>query len=161
MIGPEIFGHFTPSMELFHKILHNRLPFDPQYELNFVHVKDVAMGMVLAEKKGRIGERYILGNKYSESTTTVIQIAKNLYPSVRVPQKAGRKFQLMLAAFFYLTSKLTGNPPLLLKGNINHYYKKKENLNIKKAKTELSFVPRKPEEAIRETLEYIAQLNLE
>jgi dihydroflavonol-4-reductase len=30
--------------------------------LNWVHVRDVATGHILAAEKGRIGERYILGN---------------------------------------------------------------------------------------------------
>jgi dihydroflavonol-4-reductase len=158
MIGPEIFGHLTPSMDLLNKIISNRLPFDPQYEINYVHVKDVAMGMILAEQKGKIGERYILGNEYSVSTTDVINIAKSLYQSIRIPRKANKGFQLFLAAMMGLTSKITGNPPLLLKGNINHYYKKNENLNIQKAQVELGYKPRKPEDAIKETLEYLAQI---
>ena len=156
MIGPEIFGHFTPSMDLLYNIIHNRLPFDPQYEINYVHVQDVAAGMILAEQNGKPGERYILGNEYSMSTSDVIRIAKSLYPSVRIPRKANKEFQLFLAEIMGLTSKLTGRPPLLMKGNINHYYKKKENLNITKAQAELGYKPRKPEVAIRETLEYFA-----
>jgi dihydroflavonol-4-reductase len=158
MIGPEIFGHYTPSMDLLYKIIKNLLSFDPQYEINYVHVKDVAIGMILAEKNGKTGERYILGNEYSLSTTDVIKIAKSMYPSVRIPKKANKKFQFFLAEIMRLTSRLTGNPPLLLKGNIIHYYKNKENLNIHKAQVELGYNPRKPEIALRETFEYIAQI---
>ncbi len=158
MIGPEIFEHFTPSMDLLHKIIHNQLPFDPQYEINYVHVKDVAIGMILAEQNGKTGERYILGNDYSVSTTDVIRIAKSLFPSVRIPKKANKGFQLFLASIMKLTSKLTGNPPALLKGNIHHYFKKKENLNIQKAQVKLGYNPRKPEVALKETLEYLAQI---
>lgn len=157
MIGPEIFGHLTPAMELLNKIINNRLPFDPQYEINYVHVKDVAKGMILAEQNGKTGERYILGNEYSVNTTNVIQIAKNLNPAIRIPGKVNKGVQLFIAVIMGFISKLTGTPPLLLKGNINHYYKKKENLNIRKAQTELGYNPRKPEVAIRETLEYLTQ----
>lgn len=159
MIGPEIFEHFTPSMDLLRNIILNRLPFDPQFEINYVHVQDVATGMILANQNGKLGERYILGNENSMNTTDVIRIAKNLYPSVRIPRKVNKRFQLFLATIMKVMTKLTGKPPLLLKGNINHYYKKKESLNIQKAQTELGYSPRKPEVAIKETLEYIAKTN--
>ncbi len=155
MIGPEIFGHLTPSMTMLNNIINNQLPFDPQYDINYVHVKDVAIGMILAEQKGKIGERYILGNENSLNSTEIIQIAQGMIPSINVPKKASKSFQMLLATLMNISSKLTGKPPLLLKGNINHYYKKKENLNIQKAQSELGYNPRNPEIAIRETFEYL------
>jgi len=161
MIGPKIFEHLTPSMDLFDKIVHNKLPLDPQYGINFIHVQDVAIGIIQAAQKGRIGERYILGSEFSVNTSEVFRIANSLNPSVRIPRKANKGLQLFMAAIMRVTSKLTGNPPLLLKGNIHYYYKNNENLDIRKAKVELGFNPRKPEVALRETLEYVAVLTLE
>ena len=155
MIGPEIFGHLTPSMTMLDNIIKNRLPFDPQYDINYVHVKDVAIGMILTERNGKIGERYIIGNEYSLNSTEVINIAKEVIPSIKVPKKASKSFQMLLATLMNISSKFTKKPPLLLKGNINHYYKKKENLSIQKAQSELGFNPRNPEIAVKETFEYL------
>lgn len=155
IIGPDISSHLTPSMNLMNNILHNKLPFDPQYEINYVHVKDVAAGMVLAEQKGRVGERYILGNENSMNSTDVIRLAQEVDPSVKTPRKQGKLFQLSLAVMMGVFSHFTGKPPLLLAGNINYYYKKKKNLNIRKARIELGYKPRTPEMAVKETLEFL------
>ena len=42
--------------------LNRKLPAYVDTGLNWVHVRDVAVGHILAAEKGRIGERYILGN---------------------------------------------------------------------------------------------------
>ncbi|RIH62893.1 NAD-dependent epimerase/dehydratase family protein [Mariniphaga sediminis] len=155
MIGPEIFANMALAMNMLNNMVKNRLAFDPQYEINYVHVKDVAKGMILAEQNGRIGERYILGSEYSLNTSNVIQIARNMYADIQVPKKANKRFQLFLAQIMKITSIFTGKPPLLLKGNIHHYYKKEEHLDIEKARRELGYNPRKPEIALKETIKYL------
>jgi len=155
MIGPEIFDKMAPAMNLINNMVRNQLSFDPQYYINYVHVKDVAKGMILAEQNGKMGERYILGSEYSVSTSEVIQMAKSMYPSIRVPKKASKIFQLFLASVMKISSNITGNPPLLIKGNIHHYYKKKENLDIRKSQKEIGYNPMKPEIALKETIEYL------
>jgi dihydroflavonol-4-reductase len=42
--------------------LNRKLPAYLDTGLNWVHVRDVAAGHILAAEKGRLGERYILGN---------------------------------------------------------------------------------------------------
>jgi dihydroflavonol-4-reductase len=42
--------------------LNRRMPAYLDTGLNWVHVRDVAIGHILAAEKGRLGERYILGN---------------------------------------------------------------------------------------------------
>ena len=43
--------------------LNRKLPAYLDTGLNWVHVRDVAAGHILAAEKGEIGERYILGNQ--------------------------------------------------------------------------------------------------
>lgn len=43
--------------------LHGKIPSFVEGGINFVSVRDVAEGEVLAAEKGRVGERYILGHK--------------------------------------------------------------------------------------------------
>ncbi len=52
----------TPTGEIIVKILNRNMPGYIRAGVNFVDVEDVARGHVLAARKGRIGERYILGN---------------------------------------------------------------------------------------------------
>lgn len=49
------------SGELLQKHMKNNLRFTAPGGRNFVHVRDVAKGMILAHKKGKTGEVYILG----------------------------------------------------------------------------------------------------
>jgi dihydroflavonol-4-reductase len=53
----------TPTGQLIVDFLNHKMPAYMDSGLNAVDVRDVACGHVLAYEKGRIGERYILGNK--------------------------------------------------------------------------------------------------
>jgi dihydroflavonol-4-reductase len=51
------------SMTLIRRFLLRRIPVYVDGALNIVDVRDVAAGQVLAEEKGKVGERYILGGR--------------------------------------------------------------------------------------------------
>jgi dihydroflavonol-4-reductase len=51
------------STELVRRFLRREIPVYVDGALCVVHVADVAAGILLADEKGRIGERYILGNR--------------------------------------------------------------------------------------------------
>ncbi len=51
----------TPTGQMIVDFLKGLMPAYLETGLNLVHVKDVAMGHLLAETRGRIGEKYILG----------------------------------------------------------------------------------------------------
>ena len=52
----------TPTGQVIVDFLNRQMPAYLDTGLNWVHVRDVAVGHILAAQKGRIGERYILGN---------------------------------------------------------------------------------------------------
>jgi dihydroflavonol-4-reductase len=52
----------TPTGRVVVDFLNRRMPAYLDTGLNWVHVRDVAVGHILAAQNGRIGERYILGN---------------------------------------------------------------------------------------------------
>ncbi len=52
----------TPTGQIIVSYLNRRMPACTDTGLNVVDVRDVARGHVLALEKGRIGERYVLGN---------------------------------------------------------------------------------------------------
>jgi len=52
----------TPTGKVILDFLNRAMPAYLDTGLNWVHVRDVAAGQVLAAEKGRIGERYILGH---------------------------------------------------------------------------------------------------
>src|SRR4029079_5535012 len=53
----------TPTGEIILRFLQGRMPFYVHTGLNLVDVCDVAAGHILAWRKGRTGERYILGHR--------------------------------------------------------------------------------------------------
>src|SRR5205823_12623479 len=52
----------TPTGQVIVDFLNRAMPAYLDTGLNWVHVRDVAQGHILAADQGRIGERYILGN---------------------------------------------------------------------------------------------------
>ncbi len=52
----------TPTGKVIVDFLNRAMPAYLETGLNWVHVRDVAIGHILAAEKGRIGERYILGH---------------------------------------------------------------------------------------------------
>src|SRR5205085_6673356 len=52
----------TPTGQVIVDFLNQKMPAYLDTGLNWVHVRDVAVGHILAAERGRIGERYILGN---------------------------------------------------------------------------------------------------
>ncbi|MCX7592663.1 MAG: NAD-dependent epimerase/dehydratase family protein [Fischerella sp.] len=53
----------TPTGDIILRFLRRQMPFYVDTGLNFIDVRDVAWGHLLALQKGKSGERYILGNQ--------------------------------------------------------------------------------------------------
>jgi len=53
----------TPTGDIVLRFLRRQMPAYINTGLNFIHVKDVAWGHLLALQKGKTGDRYILGNQ--------------------------------------------------------------------------------------------------
>ena len=80
----------TPTGQVIVDFLNRKLPAYLDTGLNWVHVRDVAMGHILAAQNGRLGERYILGNAEGNWTMQQMLLALEAItgvpaPRVRVP----------------------------------------------------------------------------
>lgn len=53
----------TPTGSIVLRFLRHQMPFYVHTGLNLVDVRDVCKGHILAAERGRVGERYILGNR--------------------------------------------------------------------------------------------------
>ncbi len=77
----------TPTGQIIVDYL-GRMPAYLETGLNLVHVRDVARGHLLAEAKGRVGEKYILGNQ-NLSLSEIFQMLAGITglpaPKVRLP----------------------------------------------------------------------------
>jgi dihydroflavonol-4-reductase len=92
--------------------LNRKMPAYLDTGLNWAHVRDVAIGHILAAERGRIGERYILGNR--DGNLSMKQAFGLLEEITKIP---GPRFQapyglaFLAAIFDEGFSKITGNPP--------------------------------------------------
>ena len=73
----------TPTGQLIVDFLNRKLPAYLDTGLNWVHVRDVAVGHILAAQSGRFGERYILGN--AEGNWTMQEMLKTLEEITGIP----------------------------------------------------------------------------
>lgn len=102
----------TPTGQVIVDFLNRALPAYLDTGLNWVHVRDVAMGHILAAEKGRIGERYILG--HAEGNWTMKQALDVLAEITGVPAPGFRvPYAVALTAAYVneALSTLTGQPP--------------------------------------------------
>ncbi|MFC1949236.1 SDR family oxidoreductase [Chloroflexota bacterium] len=101
----------TPSGEFVVSILNKKMSGYGDGGINLVDVEDVARGHILAAQKGRIGERYILGNAnmtIKEFFDLVAEVG-----GVEAPKrKMSYPMAITLAYFFKLVSSINRKPPL-------------------------------------------------
>ena len=76
----------TPTGQVIVDFLNRKMPAYLDTGLNWVHVRDVAIGHILAAEKGRIGERYILGNAEGNWTMKQAFAVLEELTGVRAPE---------------------------------------------------------------------------
>jgi dihydroflavonol-4-reductase len=156
MVGPHLYGHLTPTMSLLRRILANRMPVDPNFSLNIVDVRDVAQGLISAEKKGRMGERYILANDRVWTTGEIAEFATTMDPAVQMPLfKAPKPLLKLMALFMEDLAKVTRRPPGLTPEQVEDYYGRTLYTDITKARKELGYHPRPGEEALADAFAWL------
>lgn len=80
----------TPTGRIIVDFLNRQLPAYLDTGLNWVHVRDVAAGHILAAENGRFGERYILGNAQGnwtmrETLAVLEEITGIPSPKIKIP----------------------------------------------------------------------------
>jgi dihydroflavonol-4-reductase len=102
----------TPSGRIILDVLNKKTPGYMDGGLNYVDVEDVARGHILAAQKGRIGEKYILGNanlSMLEFYRLVADVAGMKPPRLKFPYPA-----VIATAYLYgLISSITRRPPVV------------------------------------------------
>ena len=102
----------TPTGQLIVDFLNRKLPAYLDTGLNWVHVRDVAVGHILAAERGRIGERYILGHAQGnwtmrETLAALEEITGVPSPKIQIPYWVA----LTLAHVNEGIASFTGTPP--------------------------------------------------
>lgn len=157
MIGGEAFLPLNVSFGVLKLILNKQIPVDTKITLNWVDVKDVAEGCYLAAQKGHSGERYILANEKCMTITDTTILANQLYPDLKlkVPGSVPKVILYTIAALMELTAKLGRKAPVLTRKDISMFSGLKQDFDISKARNELGFNPKSPEQAVKEAFDYL------
>lgn len=144
----------TPTGRLIVDFLHGKMFATLDTGLNVVHVRDVARGHILAGERGRIGEKYILGNQ-NLSLTEIFQMLARLTgrpaPRLRVPYALAWCGAVCMEGF----ARLTGGVPQVPLTAVR-MARKRMYFSPAKAVRELELPQTPVEEALRDAVEWFA-----
>ncbi len=142
----------TPTGQIIVDFMKGRMPAYIETGMNIVDVDDVAAGHLLAMEKGRIGERYILGNK-NLMLREVFEILSRLTgvkaPTVKLPRLA----ILPLAYLNQWLANVTGQPPRIPLEGVK-MAKYKMHYDCSKAIRELGIPQTPPEVALGKAVQW-------
>lgn len=147
----------TPTGKIIVDFLNRKMPAYLDTGLNLVDVRDVAEGHRLAFEKGKIGEKYILGNRnltLEEIFQMLEQISGVPSPRVKLPYTP----ILWLARILHLVSLVTRREPLVpcegVKMAAKHMF-----FDSSKALRELGFPQTPVETALSDAVAWFRQNN--
>jgi dihydroflavonol-4-reductase len=144
----------TPTGKIIVDFLNRALPSYVDTGLNWVHVRDVAAGHILAAERGRVGERYILGHAegnwpLARALAVLEELTGIPAPTFQVP------YSIALGAAYVdeAIAKLTGKHPKAPLAGVR-MAKYKMFFNPAKAIRELGLPQTPPREALRDAAEW-------
>jgi dihydroflavonol-4-reductase len=136
-------------------VVKRRMPGYIDGGINIIDVDDVSRGHILAAKKGRIGERYLLGNRnltVYEYLKLIAEIAGVTPPKVKVPYR-------IALAFAYLSelgAAITKTPPVVTASEVR-IAKMREWYDCSKAVNELGLPQAPIDIAIRKAVTWFRE----
>jgi dihydroflavonol-4-reductase len=144
----------TPTGQVIVDFLNRQMPAYLDTGLNWVHVRDVAVGHILAAEKGSVGQRYILANARGDWTmkqafTVLAEMTGVPAPGFRVPYWVALQAARMNEFF----ANLTGNPPKAPVGGVR-MAKYKMFFSPAKAIRELGLPQTAPKQALADAVEW-------
>ena len=140
----------TPTGRMIVEAASGRMPAYVDTGLNLVHVDDVATGHLLAEAKGRIGERYILGGdnlSLAEILRGIAALTGRKAPSLALPVAAVWPIALVAET----AGRLTGREPFVTLDGLR-MARHKMFFSSDKARRELQYTARPAEAALADAV---------
>jgi dihydroflavonol-4-reductase len=147
----------TPTGQVIVDFLNRKLPAYLETGLNWVHVRDVATGHILAAEKGSLGERYILGNKEGNWTMRETMAALEEITGIPAPKMKIPHWVALAAA--HVNEKIsffTNKPPRAPLAGV-HMAKYKMWFNPAKAIRELGLPQTPPKQALADAVEWFRE----
>ncbi len=145
----------TPTGRIVVEAANGKMPAYIDTGLNLVHVDDVARGHLLAWRRGRIGERYILGGQdvsLGEMLRVIAGLVGRKPPTVELPR--GPIFPLAYAA--EMVARFTGREPFATVDALK-MAKYRMFFSSAKAEAELGYTARPYAEALAEAIHWFRE----
>ena len=147
----------TPTGQMIVDALHGKLFATIDTGLNLVHVRDVARGHLLAEARGRVGEKYILGHMEGNLSLAAIgrliaELSGCRPPRVRIPYAVA----WCAAACFEGFARLTGGAPKVPLDAVR-MARKRMYFSAAKAVRELGLPQTDVREAVRDAVQWFSE----
>ena len=144
----------TPTGRIIVEAARGRMPAYVDTGLNVVHVDDVAEGHVLAYRRGRVGERYVLGGEdmsLREILGAVAGAAGRTPPRIRLPHGAVLPFAYVSEAW----ARISGREPFATVEGVR-LARKRMVFSSAKARRELGYAGRPARDALRDAVAWFA-----
>jgi dihydroflavonol-4-reductase len=148
IIGPGDFSN-THLTQMVADYLAGKIPAAIKGGYDFVDVRDVADGILLAAEKGKTGECYLLSNEYitvKELLNTLADITKRKPPRMTVSHTAAK----LSLPFFGVAGKVKKHRPLFTLYSL-YTLRSNSNFSHEKAAKELGYTPRSIRESLTDT----------
>jgi len=142
----------TPTGRMIRDAAAGRMPAFVDTGLNLVHVDDVAQGHLLAEAKGRLGERYILGGEnlsLGEIFRRIALLVGRRPPRLRLPLAT----VWPVAAIAEGVARVTGREPMVTFDSLR-MARKTMFFSSAKAEGELGYHARPVDAALRDAIQW-------
>lgn len=157
VVGP---NDYKPSEagQMILDFARGRIPATVAGGYNFVDVRDVAEGHILAAEKGRTGEGYIFSGEWISVTDVLKEVSPLVgrpAPTIRVPVRIAEGIARILTSH----SRTTGKRPLVSTDMIEALLSNSQVASTK-ARRELGYSPRPIRESIRDTVEWLKQAGM-
>ena len=132
---------------------HFLIPGYIDHHENFVFVGDVVKGHILANEKGRVGERYLLGGE-NLSIREFLDLLEDI-SGIRAPKLRFPYFPALLAGYLYeALARITRTPPPFTVGFVKET-RTDMRCDISKAKRDLGYETTPIRDAIRASVEWL------
>lgn len=133
--------------------LGRKIPYCPSGGLNFVDVRDAASAFITALEKGRHQEKYLLGAEnmtFAQFFGRLERLSGIAAPALKVPKKFAMAGSSVISSIYKNWNKQSPVAPNEVEQAEHFWY-----FDSSKAKEELVFSSRDPQETLNDTIDYL------
>ncbi len=142
----------TPTGKIILDFLQGRMPAYVDTGLNLVDVRDVARGHLLADARGEVGRRYILGGR-NVTLREMLDMLAEITGRPRVRLRLPHAVPLLVGAVSTGWARLVGGEPSVALESVR-MSQKKMFFTARRAQEELGFEARPVEDALARAVEW-------